>query len=241
MTNDKLTAIKLKIKALAEKTVANGCTEHEALAAMAMVGKLLEQYNLSMDECDVRKQSCRTEYRDTFQQNRGAIDGCVVALANLFDAKVWTVKRFVDKQFRRHYAFFGTETDLEMLIYLYEVIEKAFKVEQANFKTSSVYRTARYKKTAYTSFGHGMAYRLSARLNEIKNAMKSPQAQGTAIIHLKNVLVEEEFVKMNLTIKKNYSHRRTGDSDSFYAGTAAGDRVNLNRPVNSNENRSRLS
>jgi hypothetical protein len=53
-----LARVKARIKALAEKTVANGCTEAEALSAAEMVGRLLEQYALSMDEIDVRTSRC---------------------------------------------------------------------------------------------------------------------------------------------------------------------------------------
>jgi hypothetical protein len=53
-----LTRVKARIKALADKTVSNGCTEAEAMAAAEMVGRLLERYALSMEEIDVREQRC---------------------------------------------------------------------------------------------------------------------------------------------------------------------------------------
>jgi Protein of unknown function (DUF2786) len=49
-----LARIKARIKALTEKTVANGCTEAEAMSAAEMVGRLLERYALSMDEISER-------------------------------------------------------------------------------------------------------------------------------------------------------------------------------------------
>ena len=39
-----------RVKALAEKTVSNGCTEAEAMAAAEMVCRLRERYALSMEE-----------------------------------------------------------------------------------------------------------------------------------------------------------------------------------------------
>jgi Protein of unknown function (DUF2786) len=50
--------LKARIRALAEKTVSNGCTEAEAMAAAEMVGRLLERYALSMQEIDVRHEVC---------------------------------------------------------------------------------------------------------------------------------------------------------------------------------------
>jgi Protein of unknown function (DUF2786) len=51
---DELARVKARIKALAEKAIANGCTEAEAMSAAAMPGRLLERYTLSMDEIEVR-------------------------------------------------------------------------------------------------------------------------------------------------------------------------------------------
>jgi hypothetical protein len=42
-----LARVKARIKALTDKTVANGCTEAEAMSAAEMVGRLLERYALS--------------------------------------------------------------------------------------------------------------------------------------------------------------------------------------------------
>ena len=54
--HSELARVKTKIKALAAKTVEAGCSEHEALHAAEMVGRLLDQYNLSMDEIDIREE-----------------------------------------------------------------------------------------------------------------------------------------------------------------------------------------
>jgi len=66
--------IKLKIKALAAKTVERGCTEHEALSAMAGVGRLLQRYNLTMNELDVRDSTYKTIYIDIERAHRHPID-----------------------------------------------------------------------------------------------------------------------------------------------------------------------
>ena len=84
-----LTRVKARIKALAEKTVSNGCTEAEAMAAAEMVGRLLERYALSMEEIDVREALCvRVEVPIGGRQRR-PIDGCVTSIARFCDCKVW--------------------------------------------------------------------------------------------------------------------------------------------------------
>jgi hypothetical protein len=67
---DELSRVKARIKALTEKTIANGCTEAEAMAAAEMVGRLLERYALSMG------------------------DGCVPAIGRFCDCKGLAYPRY---------------------------------------------------------------------------------------------------------------------------------------------------
>ena len=48
-----LTRVKARIKALVDKTVSNGCTEAEAMAAAEMVGRLLEWHNPKLPVIDL--------------------------------------------------------------------------------------------------------------------------------------------------------------------------------------------
>ena len=57
-SSSELQKIKAKIMALANKTTIRGCSEEEAMSAMEKIGKLLEAYSLTMEECDVREEKC---------------------------------------------------------------------------------------------------------------------------------------------------------------------------------------
>jgi Protein of unknown function (DUF2786) len=236
-----LDRIKFKIKALAAKTVSNGCSEEEALSAMAGVGRLLSQYNLTMDECDVRESRCKTLLIDIGRTKRHPIDSCVVSLANLIGAKCW---------FHRHhgkpsaYAFFGQENDLELVGYLFKVIRTALDSEAETFKQSEDYRgidkdhwhyTAGARRSAYVSFQRGMAVRLHQRLIELKQYNDAELAKyrqiGTALIVLKKQLVEDEFKKGGIRLGRYRGGWRIGDHEAFGHGKKAGDRVNLQRPL----------
>ena len=114
-----LSRVKARIKALAEKTVSNGCTEAEAMAAADMVGKLLERYALSMEEIDVREERCVRVEVPIGGKRRRPIDGCVTAIARFCDCKVWIARDLVVPS----YVFFGFEADTTMAGYLFSVIE----------------------------------------------------------------------------------------------------------------------
>jgi Protein of unknown function (DUF2786) len=57
-SSPELHKIKVKIMALANKTTDRGCSEEEAMSAMEKIGKLLEAYDLTMEECDMREEKC---------------------------------------------------------------------------------------------------------------------------------------------------------------------------------------
>ena len=53
-----LEKVKMRIRALAARTVDRGCSEAEALAAAQKVGELLEVYGLTMSEVELREETC---------------------------------------------------------------------------------------------------------------------------------------------------------------------------------------
>ena len=228
--------IKLKIKALADKTVAAGCTEAEALAAMQGVGRLLSQYNLTMEEIDVRTSQYKTIHIDIGRQRRHPIDGAVTALARFIDGKAWFSRRYSGSA----YAFFAQEQDLELVEYLFKVIKNAIDTESAKFKNSSYYRVEGEftpRKTLYVSFQKGMAHRIANRLDELKAAndaeMESAKSTGRALIVLKSQLVEQEYneIKKKLHLRSSYSYSAAPNSGAYGHGVAAGNKVNLSRPL----------
>lgn len=184
--NDELTRIKAKIKAMSEKTIENGCSEHEAMAAAAFVGRLLIQYNLSMEEIDVREEPCITVARKRKGKRAHPLDYTLVSLAAFCDCKVWTNTEFAGwsqrydrktrtwkrtaKMARNGFSLFGHESDIALALYLYDVIEAALATELKGFKKSAVYTDARVasRKSASVSFAHGYATRVSERLRAMK-------------------------------------------------------------------------
>jgi Protein of unknown function (DUF2786) len=129
-----LSRVKARIKALTEKTIANGCTEAEAMAAAEMVGRLLERYALSMDAIEIRTARCIQVTVPLGGRRRRPIDGCVPAIARFCDCKVWLARAAAPDPMQqvtaaagpgRHYVFFGFETDTALVTYLFAVIERA--------------------------------------------------------------------------------------------------------------------
>jgi hypothetical protein len=82
------TGLKTRIQGLRSKTTDNGCTEAEALLAAAKVAELLDRYDLSLTDVDIRAAPCkRCEYENS-RKKRVPLDGCIGAVADFCDCRV---------------------------------------------------------------------------------------------------------------------------------------------------------
>ena len=142
-----LSKVKARIKALTEKTVSNGCTEAEAMAAAEMVGRLLERYALTMEEVDVRAAACVQVAIPLGGQRRRPIDGCVTAIARFCECKVWLAKNADGAS----YVFFGCEPDTALAGYLFSLIDHAIRNELAVFRARHPALKGTHLRTASTS------------------------------------------------------------------------------------------
>jgi len=227
-----LESIKNRIRALAAKTVENGCTEAEALSAMEMVGKLLNQYNLSMTQVELEAEEYKTHNIDTGRKQRHAVYFCLSAVAKFTSTKVWLNRTRTGLK----YSFFGQESDVLMAKYLYSLIVTAIDSETSRFKKSDSWIFATNRKGASTSFQMGMVTRISQRLKQMafENSKELNNARGNnSLVLLKNQLVENAYNdQIGIKMRKETATSRTTDGYAYYAGKAAGDKVNLTRPVN---------
>jgi hypothetical protein len=226
-----LVRVKARIRALAEKTVSNGCTEAEAMAAAEMVGRLLERYALSMQEIDVRQEVCVQVEVPIGGKQRRPIDGCVTAIARFCDCKVW-ISRDTGKP---NYVFFGFEVDAALASYLFHVIDRAMRTEVMKFRVANPRLRGLTLRRASKSFQQGMAARVADRLDEMHQArdagVAAQHSTGTALILVKHQVVDDAFRQTAIRLVSAGRLSRVRSNGAFRHGFAAGDRVNLNRPV----------
>ena len=225
-----LARVKARIKALTEKTVSNGCTEAEAIAAAEMVGRLLERYALSMADIDPRTEACVQVEIPIGGRRRRPIDGCVPAIARFCDCKVWLSRA----EGKASYVLFGFSPDTALASYLFAVIDRAMRSGLAAFRAEHPRLAGLALRRASESFQHGMAARLAERLEFMRDqrddTIAARQPTGTALVVIKHRVVEEAFrdTKIRLVSGGRSYVRLNG---AFRCGREAADRVDLHRPV----------
>jgi hypothetical protein len=223
---DRLTA---RIQALRAKTIANGCTEEEALAAAAKVAELLDRYELSLSDVEMRAAPCDRLAYESGRKKRIPLDDCVGAIAAFCDCKVWREKNPAGEA---RYVFFGLKADIVAAHALAELIDTAVRTELGRYKTSRDYLRFRHqdRHMANASFALGMVARIGDRLVAMKAERDAVnRSSGRDLVVLKSSVVEAEMQKLDLRLRTVRSRGRMVMTDAYEAGGLAGDALALDR------------
>src|SRR5882672_4429476 len=158
-----LDKLKSCIQALRAKTIDNGCTEDEALSAAAKVAELLDRYDLSLTDVEIREAPCERRVFETHRKKRIPLDDCIGAVANFCDCRVWREKNEAGES---RYVFFGLRSDIEVAHYLTELIDNAVRSDLGRYKNSAAYRRFRHqdRHMANASFNLGMVASIADKL-----------------------------------------------------------------------------
>lgn len=223
-----LDKLKLRIQALRSKTIANGCTEDEAMSAAAKVAELLDRHDLSLSDVELRASSCERRVYETFRKKRIPLDDCVGAIAHFCDCRVWREKNAAGDN---RYVFFGLGADVEVAHYLAELIDGAVRADLGRFKTSVDYGRFRHQERhlANASFALGMVASIADKLVAIKAGRDQVnESTGRGLVVLKTSVVDAEFDKLDLKMRTQRSASRMVSMTAYEAGGAAGASLAIN-------------
>jgi hypothetical protein len=240
--SSELERAKARIRALAEKTVRNGCTDAEAFSAAEMVGRLLDRYMLTMDEVQLRASTCIQNAVPMAGQRRGPIDGCVPAIARFCHCIVWVEDNepaapspTSPRPSVKRYVYFGLEADVQMATYLHTIVAQAIQSETQDFREKRTQLKGDRLRLATRSFQHGLVTRLSDRLDSLQEErsadLRSAMGQGTALVVAKQTMVAEAFRETKIRLTARSASKIAIDRGAFAAGEQAGNGINLKRPI----------
>src|ERR1700687_942664 len=162
-----LDRLKTRIQGLRSKTTDNGCTEAEALLPAAKLAELLDRYDLSLTDVEIRDAPCEQREYETYRKKRIPLDACIGAIANFCDCRVWREKNPAGES---RYVFFGLRSDIEVAHYLTELIDNAVRSELGRYKNSVAYRRFghRDRNMANSSFTLAMVASIADKLMAMK-------------------------------------------------------------------------
>ncbi len=226
-----LDKLKTRIQALRAKTIDNGCTEDEALSAAAKVAELLDRYDLSLTDVEIRAAPCERREYETHRKKRIPLDDCIGAVANFCDCRVWREKQPGGEA---RYVFFGLRSDIEVAHYLTGLIDGAVRSELGRYKTTAEYRRFRHQERhlANASFALGMVASIADKLTAMKAGRDRTNAgSGRALVILKAAIVDAEFSKLDLNLRMQRGASRMVSAIAYGAGGVAGASLTFNRGI----------
>lgn len=134
-----LDKIRARLKALKAKTVANGCTEAEALAAAMKMAELLAANGLTPDDLE-QPEYCE---HSIGLGRRSPLDKVWIAVACFADCRGYYVRDGASWSF----AYFGRAQDVLVADYVHQVLREACTKALSAFRASDTYRRRRKPST----------------------------------------------------------------------------------------------
>lgn len=212
------------IRALREKTVANGCTEDEAIAAAAKWAQMLRDHNLTLDEVDLRT-SPFGRHREHHEDAVGErLWKPATSIAELTGAVFWTSSAGVHPV---QINFFGFDHEVAVAKYLIEICAGAMRREARRVEREWGLLVPAARRRKVNPFLDGMADRLQQRIL----ALVPPKVAGTGLIVLRKELIIAEMALVGINLQDKRTRPSMDLDDTYRDGLRAGDRVALNRAM----------
>lgn len=229
-----------KIRALRAKVADAAATEAEVEAAAAAITKLMTRYDLDESDLVERRATAsamhaRTHWHKNSQEL--VIEGCWQGIEDLTETKLYNEVNREGRKTAKRYNFVGDAPDVEMALYLHEMLvmsaRRAWAVYLADLVENGGVRSKGSREDFYTSFG----VRIGKRLHELARERRGARSTGTELVVVKDQIIKAKMKEMGVVIRKSRAQgHRVRDLNAAHAAEGAADRVNLNRPFAGNGN-----
>jgi hypothetical protein len=227
VTDDKLAKIekiKKRIRALLMKTVENGATEGEAIAASEKAAELMAQWDIaSADLDDTPSHAYRAGKVEFDPALEDAIWRVAYAVGELCHCKVWISSS------KKSINVFGDELDCEVAEYLMAICDRSIRQEiQRADREYALYRqNIRIRKRL--GFIDGLSKRLAIRILEL--AWHRQRAVGHALMPAKMSRINDMLKARGKEFSSRKGHQTIVDLEAWLEGFATAETVSLNRGV----------
>lgn len=213
------------IRAMAERTTDRGCTEHEAMEAAEKVGALLKQFDLQLSDVFIAAEICKQV--EVFCDD-DTIYPVVGGIARLCSLRHYHLVGATPPT----YILFGFERDIELALYLYEVLMEAMSTEWSAYTKDHGF--ARKKRD---SFRLGFCSRVRDRLYRMRAerdreaAERAVRSDSRDLVLVRDAKVDEEFAKTGVRLVSGPG-RKIHSGHAYGQGLEAGARAQINVPLN---------
>jgi hypothetical protein len=218
------------------KTLDNGCTEGEAMAALEKAQELMAAYDISEADLGVTVETeAAAIYKEQSEDPYRIKKQLGGTVGRFCRCKSWRSSAYP-------VGFAGLESDLEFAKWLLNTLSKFVLRELKNHQAVRRSQGLKCPRIVSASFVMGCVNRIAERLKQLtptvpaaatENATTENATTGNALAISRNALIADVMKKNGIVLGKGRSTSRRADMASYYAGQAAGDLARFDRPVDS--------
>ena len=215
-----------KIRALLAKTVENGCTEMEAMAAIDKARAMMDAYEVT--EADL--QLTKAESAVLRSEPAGSRDPHNIkwylcsAVAGFCDCKAWRGRN-------GGLVFCGLQSDAQFATWLLDSLALFVQGELTKHLMGNL-APKDERRFVINGFVSGCTGRISSRLEALTGQSKAAAAGNSrALVVTKTAAIKATMEKAGIKLRSGRSSSRRLDGNSYRAGQSAGERASFGRPV----------
>ena len=213
-----------KIRALLSKTITNGCTENEAMAALDKAQVMIDAYEVTTEELQLSRAQAAIIKENPWNQDPHGIKWELVSGVEKFcDCTGWrSSKKFV---------FAGSPADVEFAHWLLDSLANFVRNELHLHLMESSFPPGQ-RRLVIKSFVLGCCVRIRMRLKELKSRSEQIQASNSReLVLVKSAAIDEALKAAGVEFRTINRRVKTIDPKSYEAGKEAGDKASFGRPV----------
>jgi hypothetical protein len=218
-------ALLAKIRALMSKTMDNGCTEHEAMAALAKARAMIDAYEISDEELNLSKKEAAILKLDPDGKRdpHGIKRGLAAGVAKFTDTHVFYTPKV-------GLTFVGFPSDVQFGYYLLGSLQTFVQTELGTHLTASGAPKGQ-RRHIINGFTMGCCSRISQRISDLCTKASRAPGNNTALVVVKTQAISNALKANGIKLRSGRSSRRRIDRASYAAGQAAGNRAKFSRPI----------
>lgn len=201
-----------KVRAILAKTMENGCTEGEAMAALAKARELMATYEIDESELHQFEQETATIFKSAIQDPYDIKYGLGYVVGKFCRCEAWR-----EKNGQR--MFCGLESDVIFATWLLNTLQRFVMRALRAYQADRARKHISNSNLTSVSFVNGCIDKIRDKLIEL-----TPKYEVNAVI-------KAELTKNSIVLHKAKNKLNAANPYAFAAGSAAGDHARFNKPV----------
>lgn len=212
-----------KIRAMLSKTVENGCTEAEAMAALEIAQRMMNEYEVTEDDLKLEGEKAFIEISDMKDTH------------NIQWRLAYQISQFTETYSfgnKKAVKFAGLKGDVDFAIWLSQTLTMFVQTQLKDFMWKNKLTVLRGQKRnrVINSFIIGCCSGINKKLREMV-ASRTANPNSTALVVAKKALIDDAVKDLKIGNADNRGRKNIINVAVYLHGRDAGEKAQFGRPV----------